>query len=104
MNRVYNKLVRDNIPSIIEQGKATCSTRVLDDQEYLDALRSKLQEEMAEYLDSGDIEELVDLEEVLRAIIDYKGISYQQFEHMRKSKASIRGAFHTRTYLLSVDD
>lgn len=44
------KLVRDNIPAIIEKNGETCVTRTLSDKEYEDALTNKLQEEVAELL------------------------------------------------------
>lgn len=41
---MYQKLVRDNIPAIIEKNGETCVTRTLSDKEYEDALMNKLQE------------------------------------------------------------
>ena len=39
---MYQKLVRDNIPAIIEKNGETCVTRKLTDKEYEDALANKL--------------------------------------------------------------
>lgn len=39
---MYQKLVRDNIPAIIEKSGETCVTRKLSDKEYEDALTNKL--------------------------------------------------------------
>ena len=50
---MYQKLVRDNIPAIIEKNGETCVTRTLSDKEYEDALMNKLQEEVAELLTAG---------------------------------------------------
>ena len=66
--KVFNKLVRDKIPEIIENNNEFCKTRILNDDEYLVELNKKIKEELNEYLESGEIEELADLEEVLRAI------------------------------------
>ena len=101
--KIYNKLVRDKIPEIIcsDNGK-NCITRVLEDHEYLSSLNTKLQEEMKEYLQSGKVEELADLEEVLRAILDVKGISYDEFEKIRNEKVLKRGAFKKKIFLESV--
>lgn len=33
--KVYNKLVRDKIPEIIEEDGKTCKTRILSDEEYI---------------------------------------------------------------------
>ena len=54
--KTYNKLVRDKIPEIImNNGAKSCKTRVLSNEEYLSSLNTKLQEEMKEYLESGEI-------------------------------------------------
>ena len=96
----YHKLVRDKIPQIIERNEGrSCITRKLNDNEYLVELNKKIQEELAEYLESGEIEELADLEEVLRAILDVKGVSYEEFEKIRQEKVNKRGAFKDRIYL-----
>ena len=57
-----------------------------------------------EYLENGDIEELADLEEVLRAILDSKGISYEEFEKIRLEKVKKRGAFKNRIYLEGLEE
>ena len=103
--KVYNKLVRDKIPEIIaaDNGK-TCKTRIMDDKEYLETLNKKMQEELNEYLESGDVEELADLEEVLRAILDVKKVSYNEFEKIRNSKVEKRGAFKKKIFLESVKE
>lgn len=49
---MYQKLVRDNIPAIIEKNGETCVTRKLTDKEYEDALAEKLQEEVKELLEA----------------------------------------------------
>ena len=36
--KVYNKLVRDKIPEIIETDGKTCKTRILSDEEYIASL------------------------------------------------------------------
>lgn len=100
----YNKLVRDKIPSIIELNNEKCDIRVLNDDEYLAELNIKLKEELNEYLESGEIEELADLEEVLRAILDVKKCSYEDFEAVRQKKVEKRGAFKDKIFLISTDE
>ena len=95
----FYKLVRDKIPQIIENNNEKCKTRILSDEEYLFELNEKIQEELQEYLESGDIEELADIEEVLRAILDVKGYSYDEFETIRRKKVEKRGAFKERIFL-----
>lgn len=60
--KIYNELVRDKIPEIIagNNGK-TCVTRIMEDDEYLKSLNTKIQEELKEYLESGDVENFADL-------------------------------------------
>ena len=102
--KIYNKLVRDKIPEIIENDNKTCSTRIVDDKEYLDSLNTKLQEELKEYLESEEVEELADLEEVLRAVLKAKGVEYSDFEKIRLSKVEKRGAFDKKIFLESVTE
>ncbi len=103
--KTYNKLVRDKIPEIIKNnGAKAVNTRILNDKEYLESLNTKLVEELNEYLSSGEIEELADLEEVLRAILDAKNTSYADFEQIRQNKVNKRGAFKDKIFLESVDE
>ena len=46
---VYNKLVRDKIPEIIEADGKTCKIEILSDAKYLEMIDAKLDEELAEY-------------------------------------------------------
>jgi len=100
---IFNKLVRDKIPEIIQNNNEVCQTRLLSDEEYIYELNIKLQEEMKEYLESGDVEELADLEEVIRAILDAKKYTHDDFEKIRLEKVQKRGAFKKRIYLISTD-
>ncbi len=102
--KIYNKLVRDKIPAIIAAKGNTCQTRIMKDDEYLDSLNKKMQEELKEYLESGDIEELADLAEVLKAILDVKNVDYQTFERIRNQKVEKRGAFRAKIFLESVSE
>ena len=103
--KVYNKLVRDKILDIIERNEGKKPNfRILNSTDYLSELNIKLQEELKEYLESGEVEELADLEEVLRAILSLKNVSYEEFEKIRIEKVKKRGGFEKRIYLESLDD
>ena len=65
--KIYNKLVRDKIPEIIESDGKICKTEILSDEEYLKMLDAKLDEELAEYHKDQNIEELADLIVVIYA-------------------------------------
>ncbi|UOR13725.1 nucleoside triphosphate pyrophosphohydrolase [Halobacillus amylolyticus] len=47
---IYNKLVRDRIPEMIEGRGKSIRTRILNEEEYIDSLKNKFQEEVNEYL------------------------------------------------------
>lgn len=96
----YNKLVRDNIPEIMVKNGAKPVVRILTDEEYLKELNKKLLEEVNEYLDSGDILELADIEEVILAILDVKNVKREEFENKRKEKVLKRGAFKEKLFLI----
>lgn len=102
--RVYNKLVRDKIPGIVKTNGFTPITRALDDQEFLEALNKKLVEEMEEYLESYEMEELADIYEVLLAILDIRNISIDEFEKIRYHKIQERGNFQNKVFLISVEE
>ena len=94
------KLVRDNIPSIIRANGETPYTRILSDEEYLVALDEKLQEEVAEYLEANDLTEIADILEVLRAIAVARGLAFEQIEVIRKEKLDKRGGFEKHISLI----
>ena len=98
----YHKLVRDEIPRIIEESGKRCEVTVLTEEEYLRMADRKLKEELDEYLESGDIEELADLLEVLRAAAKARGSSIEQVEEIRVRKARERGGFEKRLCLEKV--
>ena len=100
---LYNKLVRDKIPEIIEASGKTCETEILSDEEYLQILDEKLDEELAEYHQEKNIEELADLLEVLYATAKAKGYSIEELEHVRFEKQKARGGFDKKILLKSVD-
>lgn len=103
---VYNKLIRDKIPQIIESSGKKASIKVLNDTEYRTELDAKLNEELAEYQNANEssrVEELADLVELVYAILDIKGVSIDEFEKMRLAKQEKRGGFKERLYLISVD-
>ena len=102
--KTYKKLVRDKIPDIILKEGSLPTTRILDDKEYIKALNKKLMEEVKEYLEEENIEEMVDILEVIRAILDYREVTYEEIEEKRIKKAKKRGAFKDRVFLEKVTE
>lgn len=98
----YDKLIRDKIPEIIKAQGKMAIIEEMDDIIYKEYLDIKLSEELNEYIEEDSVEELADLVEVVYAILDYKGVSLQEFEKIRTSKAERRGAFSKRLLLKEV--
>ena len=100
---MYNKLVRDRIPEVIEASGAHIRTRILNDDENLQSLIEKLAEEYEEFKEVVNIEELADLQEVILALADVVA-SREELEKVRADKAAKRGAFTKKIFLESVDE
>ena len=108
--KVYNKLVRDRIPEIIENSGKKANYRVLDEKEYRQALKDKLLEEVNEFLVAETkeemIEELVDISDVLFYIklAIYNDYDHKYFRYIQDKKYAEKGTFHNRYFLESVED
>ena len=100
----YNKLVRNRIPFIIEQAGKVAMTRPLKKGEFVEALCEKLTEEANEYLAEPTDEELADILEVVMALIDVQGSTYEKVETLRLRKKAARGSFSDGVFLLSVQE
>ena len=97
--KIYNKLVRDKIIDIIEADGRVAKYRILDDNEYRQELNKKLQEEVKEYLEDNNVEELADIVEVIYGILNSVNVSIQEFEKVRINKQEKRGALEKKIYL-----
>jgi predicted house-cleaning noncanonical NTP pyrophosphatase (MazG superfamily) len=102
MEIIYNKLIRDNIPEIIEGKGKKGVIRSLTDNEFLDALNSKLQEEVTEYLHDNSLEELCDILEVIDAIAKVKNFTDEEIKTFRTEKNMKNGAFYKKLFLEKV--
>ena len=101
---VYNKLVRDKIPEIIEKNGGECKYRILDNEEYIEMIDAKLNEELLEYHNDKSIEELADLMEVIYAAAKARGYTLSYLEQVRAQKAEKRGGFDKRIMLIESSD
>lgn len=107
MKHIHNKLVRDRIPEIIENDHKTCKTKTLDNNEYLECLKTKLLEECHEEIDAEgeDInKEIADVLEVLEALENTLHIDHQEVLSIKQKKARSNGAFDKKIYLEYVED
>lgn len=100
--KIYNKLVRDKIPTIINADNRKAVTKILSDEEYLSELNKKLKEEVNEYFEDNNVEELADIVEVIYGILDAKQVKLEEFENIRKAKVHKRGAFKDKIFLEKV--
>ncbi|MFA0821590.1 MAG: cupin domain-containing protein [Methanomethylovorans sp.] len=99
-----HKAVRDRIPEIVGSSDKNYVFKELSDTEFLAELENKLQEELAEYFESKEIEELADLMEVIHRIADLKGFSKEAFESLRLKKKQERGGFEKNLVMLDIHD
>jgi len=95
---VYNKLVRDKIPALIEAAGERPVVRILEDEEYCRCLEAKLDEEVAEFHRDRNLEELADVLEVVYALADSLGASHQELMELNGLYADL---YNTQTKLHS---
>ncbi|RDY24298.1 phosphoribosyl-ATP pyrophosphohydrolase [Romboutsia maritimum] len=97
--KVYDKLVRDRIPEIIEASGNKCSVEVVGDDVALKYLYKKLDEEVGELLADRNLDEICDVMEVLFAIAGKYGYSDDEVLTMRCEKRCDRGGFENNIIL-----
>lgn len=102
--RVYNKLVRDNIPDIIKGNGEIPHISIMDDDKYLAELKAKLIEETNEFIESEELMELADILEVAEYISKAKGSSFDEILKLKETKAGKNGAFEKKIFLEYVED
>lgn len=95
-----NKLVRDNILLHMQQDDFTLDFEVLNDKDYVLALKDKLVEEALEVQDSKNqeelLDELADVMEVFQSLCKACGITKQQVLERQMGKHQQRGGFQGR--------
>lgn len=105
---IYNKLVRDRIPEIIENTGKKSLTKILNDEEFIKELKRKSFEELQEYVEAENsedaIEELADVLEIIHALAAYYGSSIEEVEKVRIQKAENRGGFKEKIFLIEVEE
>lgn len=97
--KVYDKLVRDRIPEIIEASGNRCEIEVVSDEIALEYLYKKLNEEVGELLEDKNLDEIADCLEVLFAIGAKYGYSEDEVLGRRNEKKLKRGGFEDNLIL-----
>ena len=102
----YDKLVRDRIPDIIRAaGKTPVVRTIADSDELKRRLIDKLAEEMQEYKESGSVEEIADIMEVLQALTEkVHGLKWEDVREIQGRKWEERGGFDAGVVLVRVEE
>lgn len=106
MEKVYNKLVRDNIPEIIKSNGGEPIYHELNDEDYWLALLEKDIEELNEVREASTLEErkkeLADKLELIRAMAIYSGFTLEEVIEEADKKKTKNGGFVKRLFLEKV--
>lgn len=98
----YNKLVRDKIPEIIRADGKECEIRVAEGKEKYALLEKKLMEEVNEFIEDKNLDELADVMEVLFGLAREIGYSEEDLIMKREEKKSERGGFENGVVLKGI--
>ena len=96
----YHKAIRDKIPEIIKKDGHSCNVDSMSDEKFLVEIEKKLSEEVTEYQNDKNPEELADIIEVIYKIAKLKGVSKEELEKIRLDKVEKRGAFDENLFLI----
>lgn len=99
--QVYHKLVRDKIPEIIRAQGEIPHVRVLDGKEYTRFLGQKLCEEVEEFRQEGNLEELADILEAAFSCAEDMSFSREELLQLVAEKRERRGGFEKRLFLIA---
>lgn len=99
---IYNKLVRDKIPDIIKKNNKTPVTHIASIEEAKELLYHKLLEELNEFKETPNEEELADMLEVIHAIGELHHIDMESIYQYKNKKSDERGGFLKRIVLEKV--
>lgn len=101
--KIYNKLVRDKIPEVIEKSGKKCEVEIVSKEEHYLRLKEKLKEEVEEFLEAENIEELADIYEVIAALSSFVGKGEVELMEVREKKREERGGFSEGVVLRGVE-
>ena len=87
------KLVRDYIPSIINESGKQCDYHVATMQELEEKLCDKMYEELNEFIENPCIEEAADIYEVLKSICWLHSLNMDEVINTARDKFTRRGGF-----------
>ena len=100
---IYNKLVRDKIPAIIKNNKVPF-LQVATESDVKHLLLGKLIEELEEFKETPNEEELADILEVIDGIMHAFQLDIEKVLQAKADKFVERGGFYNRIILEKVVD
>ena len=108
-NKKYNKLVRDRIPEIIRNNKGKPKIKILEEDEFIQELLNKLEEEVREVEGAKNereelIKEIGDVYEVIEAIENFYKIDKRDIYRIKEKRKEERGGFQKRISLENVEE
>jgi predicted house-cleaning noncanonical NTP pyrophosphatase (MazG superfamily) len=107
MSNMYNKLVRDKVPEVIQREGRQCGVTVLPHEKFIQALKEKLIEEAKEIAVSTSAEDLVleiaDLLEVLDTLLAVHDIQRESVLSTQERRRLELGGFKEHRFLLWAD-
>ena len=101
---IFNKAIRDKIPEIIQKDGHTCNIQTLSDEKFILEIEKKLSEEVVEYQNEKNPEELADILEVIYRIAQLQGVSKEELEKIRIKKLQDRGGFEKNLFLIDTSE
>jgi predicted house-cleaning noncanonical NTP pyrophosphatase (MazG superfamily) len=93
----YDKLVRDNIPEHLDSKGISYEKRIANVEEYKEELIKKLDEEIKEFMEAKNSEELADIIEIVEAL--KKLPEFSNVEEIRIKKLNEKGGFEKKIIL-----
>ncbi|OGI63752.1 hypothetical protein A2914_01080 [Candidatus Nomurabacteria bacterium RIFCSPLOWO2_01_FULL_41_21] len=97
MGEKYEKLVRDKVVEILKEKGIPYEERTATPEEKSEVAFRKLTEEVAEFLEAKNLEELADVDQALdlkKSLPEFKG-----WEEMKAKKLAEKGGFEKMTIL-----
>ena len=99
----YDKLVRDLIPEIIQDSGKQAEIEIVDNEIAFEYLVKKLDEEVSEFKQDKNLEELADVMEVLFGLAHKMGYTEDDLLMKRQQKKAARGGFERNIVLKSTN-
>ncbi|WFD12185.1 nucleoside triphosphate pyrophosphohydrolase [Tepidibacter hydrothermalis] len=100
--KTYDKIVRDKIPQIIDNAGKKFDIHIVSDDEAISYLDTKLDEEVKEFHEDNNLEELADVMEILFSLAKKMGYSEDDLLNKRLEKKESNGGFDKNIILTKV--